>query len=83
MEDNRTALLRCLQELAFAVQEATLFLDTHPTDSQALAYHNEKLARFAELKKRYTAQYGPLCRDTATQETWCWIDSHWPWEQGG
>ena len=53
MEDNKTAMMRCLQELAFAVQESTLFLDTHPTDQQALAYHKEKLAAFNDLKKRY------------------------------
>ena len=80
MEDNKSALLRCLQELAFAVQESTLFLDTHPTDQQALAYHNEKLARFNEMKKRYVAQFGPLCNYTTTQESWRWIDSPWPWE---
>ena len=80
MEDNKHALLRCLQELAFAVQESALFLDTHPTDRQALAYHNEKLTRFNEMKKRYVAQFGPLCSDTTTQESWRWIDSPWPWE---
>ncbi|MBP0963297.1 MAG: spore coat protein CotJB [Oscillospiraceae bacterium] len=80
MEDNKSALLRCLQELAFAVQESTLFLDTHPTDQQALAYHNEKLARFNEMKKRYVAQFGPLCGYTTTQESWRWIDNPWPWE---
>ena len=80
MEDNKSTLLRCLQELAFAVQESTLFLDTHPNDRQALAYHNEKLARFNEMKKRYVAQFGPLCNYTTTQESWRWVDSPWPWE---
>jgi len=80
VEDNKSNLLRCLQELAFAVQESTLFLDTHPNDRQALAYHNEKLARFNEMKKRYVAQFGPLCNYTTTQESWRWVDSPWPWE---
>ena len=80
MEDNKHALLRCLQELAFAVQESALFLDTHPNDHQALVYHNEKLARFNETKKRYVAQFGPLCSNSTTQESWRWIDSPWPWE---
>lgn len=80
MEDNRCALMRCLQELAFAVQESTLFLDTHPEDRQALAYHNEKLARWQEMKQRFVSQFGPLCPATADQESWRWVDSPWPWE---
>ena len=80
MEDNKPAMLRCLQALAFAVQESTLFLDTHPDDRQALTYHNEKLAAFTDLKKRYVALYGPLCNYTTNQESWRWIDSPWPWE---
>lgn len=80
MEDNRQALLRRLQEATFALQEATLFLDTHPTDPQALRYHNEKLARRKELKKQYTARFGPLCSDTADQNSWCWAQGPWPWE---
>ncbi|MBR5559467.1 MAG: spore coat protein CotJB [Oscillospiraceae bacterium] len=80
MEDNKTALMRCLQELAFAIQESALFLDTHPTDQQALAYHNEKLTHYNEMKKRYVAQFGPLCSHTANQNSWRWIDNPWPWE---
>lgn len=36
---NRNEMLRELQELDFAIQEAVLFLDTHPQNEVALSYY--------------------------------------------
>ena len=36
---NKKELLRELQELDFAIQEAVLFLDTHPHNEVALSYY--------------------------------------------
>ena len=36
---NKNELLRELQELDFAIQEAVLFLDTHPRSEVALSYY--------------------------------------------
>ena len=80
MDDNRAAMMRRLQELAFALQESALFLDTHPEDREALAFHNEKLACHRELKQRYAALFGPLCPYTADQPTWRWAEGPWPWQ---
>ena len=37
-----------------------------------------------ELKSEYVKNYGALCvQDTASYDTYKWIDGPWPWEKGG
>ena len=37
----RKELLQKINEVSFAVNDITLYLDTHPCDEKALAYHEE------------------------------------------
>ena len=41
--DNRDAMLKRVQVYDFALYEARLFLDTHPTCKEALDYYNKHL----------------------------------------
>ena len=52
---NKNELLRELQELDFAIQEAVLFLDTHPRSEVALSYYRyvTGLRRKAAEEYRY------------------------------
>ncbi|MFZ5592414.1 MAG: spore coat protein CotJB [Bacillota bacterium] len=79
---EKMALLRKIMELDFAVLEATLFLDTHPMDAAALAYHQEYSKQLKELKITYSQQYGPLVSDSpdAATSEWRWLAQPWPWE---
>ena len=68
---EKERLLRKIQACSFALVEANLYLDSHPTCRDGLAYfarHNEK--------------YGPL---TITQNNsskkWEWVTSPFPWER--
>lgn len=81
--NEKMSLLRKIMELDFAVLEASLFLDTHPTDAAALAYHQEYSKQLAELKKTYCQQYGPLVSDSpeaSASGEWRWLAQPWPWE---
>lgn len=80
--ENREMLLRRVQICDLALFEAHLFLNTHPTDKDALAYYGKYLALREKAVKEYVKKYGPL---TAGQydggPTWKWVDGPWPWER--
>ena len=78
---NKESLLREIMALNFAVNDLVLYLDTHPTDSQAICKHNEYVEEVTKLKKEYQKNYGPLTINF-TSDTWDWIDEPWPWERG-
>ena len=71
---------------SFAVDDAKLFLDTHPEDEDALAYFYECSRMRNQALKEYAKNFGPLTIDTVTvscSDNWDWIDSPWPWQEGG
>lgn len=77
---SKKKLLRELGAHCFAAFETQIFLDTHPTEQQALRDHKMHLERCNELKKEYEAKYGPLSAADVTSNTkWTWIDDPWPW----
>ena len=53
---NNDDLLMQIMMLDFAVQEASLFLDTHPCDEEAMRYFNEAATRLKNAKKEYRKQ---------------------------
>ena len=57
---SRQQMLKWVDMLSFAVQEANLYLDTHPCDSQAIAYLKQMSQAYADARNAYEAQYGPL-----------------------
>ena len=67
---EKETLMKQLNEASFALDEAVLFLDTHPCDEEAL--------------KAYQEKFGPLQKDQVEAcEHWHWIHEPWPWEKGG
>lgn len=81
---NRSQLLRWIDEVSFAVTEITLYLDTHPEDSDALAFFNHYNEERKKAMARYAADYAPLTLDTVQPEDdyWRWALEPWPWEGG-
>ena len=78
---SRDALLMAVNQPGFAVTEANLYLDTHPCDSQAIAYLKQMSQAYADARNAYEAQYGPL-RAEKPRETVYWSRTYdpWPWE---
>lgn len=82
--DMRARMLRNVMEEGFAVDEARLYLDTHPTSKRAMQYfdkHNEARRRAVAA---YEEAYGPLTTNEleATKSGWAWIDPPFPWDGG-
>ena len=72
---SRQQMLKWVDMLSFAVQEANLYLDTHPCDSQAIAYLKQMSQAYADARNAYEAQYGPLRAENARDTVyWSWTD---------
>ena len=66
--------------LQFVCHELHLYLDTHPKDQEAFAVLKNMLSLSREAKKRYEAQYGPLCAaDLDRCDQFSWLEEPWPW----
>ncbi len=78
---SRETLLKRLQVCDFNLAETALYLDTHPTDKEALEYYKKYLQMQKETTETYVANYGPIMHSQAAGETkWEWIENPWPWE---
>lgn len=75
-------LMNKINEYSFAVNEITLFLDTHPYDTDALAFFQKYRALRMEAIDEYAKYYAPLLIDHAPcdKTPWSWANEPWPWE---
>lgn len=83
---EREKLLKTLSAYQFAAWETGLFLDTHPTCTEALKAHKEYVEAAEKAKKEYNEKFGMLTHNCPHGEkSWQWIYDPWPWdtEQGG
>ena len=83
---NRRELLSHINQVSFAVDEVKLYLDTHPCDTEALAYFKDYSRQQNRALKEYSENYGPLTVDTADvscEDKWNWVNEPWPWQEGG
>lgn len=69
-----------LQTMAFAIQELALYLDTHRDDNEALDMYRMYQNMYAEGKKKYEKECGPLNHMSVGGEKYRWLDDPWPWE---
>ena len=69
-----------IDAVSFAALDASLYLDSHPDDPEALEYfHHFNRARQQALKE-YSMRFGPLTLDTAqSSDRWKWALQPWPW----
>jgi len=97
--DDRAARLRQIQEAGFAVDDLTLYLDTHPLDTDALEAFTQAKKKRYQLMEDFAKKYEPLnpylvCPDTNNetkshtkypgQKHFTWCDGPLPWDaQGG
>lgn len=79
---DRCTLSEKISALEFVLADLKLFLDTHPTEKDALEAYRKYVKEVAELRTQYTAFYGPLQAENYEPEAhWKWIDNPWPWDK--
>ena len=80
--NGKDSLMKQINEASFAMDDAALFLDTHPTDPSALQYYRNAVAKRTSAMDAYERQFGPLQIDDVTANYWDWVTEKWPWEGG-
>ena len=70
-----------LQALSFAMQELTLYLDTHPEDTEAAELLASYVKLYRQGTERVQQQYGPMRHtDAVSNGKFRWLEGPWPWE---
>lgn len=78
---SRRELLRKLQIYDFNIQEAALYLNSHPCDHRAMEYYQHFRCLRDKAAHMYECCFGPLTnRDNRSCE-WQYIYEPWPWER--
>lgn len=78
---TKEGLLMEYNQATFAAWELVLFLDTHPNNKEALAFHHYYTQMAKSLKKEYEQRYGPLTSSGSNdRQCWDWIQGPWPWQ---
>ena len=75
---KREKMLRSLSAAQFALWELHVYLDTHPTDLEAIELHEKYEKKYRALKHEFEAEYGPL--SPTAGEGVAWLQDPWPWE---
>ena len=55
---SQAELLSTINQISFAINDITLYLDTHPNGEAALAYFSEHMESRKELLKEYATRFG-------------------------
>lgn len=82
---ERKQLLHDIGVIDFVVVEMTLYLDTHPTDKEAMEYLSHYVRMKNQAMRKYAIKYGPLQisnTDEAMDHEWKWATQDWPWNGG-
>ncbi len=82
-KEKSNTLSTQIQTLAFAIQELTLYLDTHRDDEEALELYQTYQKLYHQMAMEYHTQCGPLNHRTPSQGDYRWLDDPWPWEYSG
>lgn len=92
---DRYSLLKQLGEISFTLDDLSLYLDTHPLDTDALDAFNQHAAQRKMLLKQYADEFEPLTSDCICIDTngggsadtkypgkkhWTWSDGPVPWD---
>ncbi len=74
-------LMKLIRAYNFAIIDVGLYLDSHPSCQNALAYYEKHKKLHTEAVSAYESQFGPLdIRSNQNSERWTWVDNPWPWE---
>ncbi len=76
-------LLQRVRETGFMMTDLALYLDTHPTDTDALARFTECSEMYRKYADAYAARFGALTKNqVGMADGWAaWSNTPWPWEK--
>ncbi len=78
-------LLKKIAEINFAITDLNLFLDTHPSNSEALELFKQLSATYGSLVFDYEKKFGPLTASSSNNPNYfSWVSDEykWPWQKG-
>ncbi|MBR4027880.1 MAG: spore coat protein CotJB [Lachnospiraceae bacterium] len=73
-------LMEWIAMLGLCAVDMQLYLDTHPTDKDALEYYDQCVQMLNTAKQKYEANFGPLTADASCRDRWTWVETPMPWE---
>lgn len=78
-------LLIEIMETGFYLDDLTLYLDTHPEDTEALKLYEQYDEEKKTLESNFARDYYPLCKTVLTEaknanQIFAWTDGPAPWE---
>ena len=81
MTKEQLILMKKIQTSCFALTEANLYLDTHPTCRDGLEYYRRHKEEYEKVKKEYEEKYGPVTAISSEgKKKWEWVTQPFPWE---
>lgn len=79
----KNVLMRKIMEYCFALTDLGLYLDTHPSDQNALADFKSLRTEYDRYVAEYNKNYGPLnFHQVDCDNYYSWVEEKWPWEGG-
>lgn len=71
-----------IRRCAFAVDEARLFLDTHPMNKEAMEFYQKHLELYNKAVADFENRFAPVSASGAVRNgKWAWATTAWPWER--
>lgn len=83
MTTEQMNLLHDIGVIDFVIVEMTEYLDTHPTDKEAIEYVRHYIRMKNQALQEYAAKFGPLnvmTADLSSNNEWKWALEPMPWE---
>ncbi|MCM0649826.1 spore coat protein CotJB [Clostridium swellfunianum] len=78
---SKMELKRQIAAAHFMLEDLQLYLNTHPTDREALAKRNSYAKQLRMLKEEYDKCFDMMDQDDSLSTyPWEWIQEPWPWE---
>ena len=84
-KSEQSRLFHDIGVIDFVIVEMNEYLDTHPTDKEAIEYLSHYVRMKNQAMREYAAKYGPLRisdADNCNEAEWKWATQPWPWEGG-
>ena len=77
---DRERLLRRIAAYDFAIVELQIFLDTHPTNEEAISKLDEYTKKSDVLRAQFEERFGPIQSNNIESKRLAWISNPWPWD---